>query len=164
MKNYTSTVDADTTIYRIEQQLIRFGARNISKDYSEGQVTGIFFTIIVPEMGVPLAVRLPASVESVEAVLQEQRGRSKRRLNAIQQKKVAERVKEQAKRTAWKLIQDWIEVQLSLVEMKQAEAAQVFMPYMWNQQTGKTFFNTVKESKYKGLTYKPNEETLDTAQ
>lgn len=148
MKNYTSTVDAETTIWRIEQLLIQFGARNISKDYHEGQVTGIFFTLSVPEIDTPLSIRLPASVDAVEKVFLAKR---KGYVTTSQKQKLSV----QAKRTAWKLIQDWVAVQLSLIEMRQAEAAQVFMPYMWNDRTKKTFFSIVKDSGYKGLTYQP---------
>lgn len=29
-------------------------------------------------------------------------------------------------------LKDWVEVQMSMIQMKQAETLQVFMPYLWN--------------------------------
>lgn len=146
MKNYTSTVDTSTTIWRIEQLLVNFRAKNISKDYDEqGAVCGIIFTIDVPGVG-PQLIRLPSAPEAVYKVLASKR---KGMLDA----KAKQRLLDQAQRTSWKLMQDWVEVQLSLIEMRQAEAAQVFMPYLWNGRT--TLFHILKEGGFKALTHKP---------
>lgn len=59
--------------------------------------------------------------------------------------------KEQASRTAWRLIQDWVEVQLSMVQMKQADFVQVFLPYVWDGKRNQTFYAALKECGYKGL-------------
>jgi hypothetical protein len=37
---------------------------------------------------------------------------------------------------------DWLGVQLSLIELRQVEAAQVFMPFAWNCR--QTYFETIK--------------------
>jgi hypothetical protein len=50
----------------------------------------------------------------------------------------------QSERTAWKLIQDWVEVQLSMISLKQADFVQVFLPYVWNGQ--RTYYQALKES------------------
>ena len=146
MKNYTSKVDVADTIWRIEQLLVSFRAKNISKDYDAGmEVCGIIFTIEVAGIG-PQFIRLPSAPDAVYRVLASQR---KGKLDA----KAKERLMDQAKRTSWKLMQDWVEVQLSLIEMRQAEAAQVFMPYLWNGT--KTFYQIARESGFRALTYKP---------
>ena len=151
MKNYTSTVDANTTIYRIEQILVRFGASNISKDYTAGEVTGISFSINAGA-DMPMLIRLPANVEAVAEYFFKS---SKKPVNKDKVPAWKERIAEQAKRTAWKLVQDWIEVQLSLVEMKQAEAAQVFLPYAWDGKV--TLFQMLKEKRFPALGYKPRD-------
>lgn len=148
MKNYTSTVDAEVTIQRIEAALVRFGACHISKDYTEGEVVGILFSLKVPEAPEPLHIRLPANVDLVAQVLKSSKKRPAGSKFDVWHKRLAE----QARRAAWRLMQDWIEVQLSLVEMKQAEAAQVFMPYFWDGK--RTMFEALKETKYAALTRK----------
>ena len=56
---------------------------------------------------------------------------------------------EQGRRTAWKTIRDWIEVQMSMIQLQQADFREVFMPYIWNGK--RTFFQAIKESNFKGL-------------
>jgi hypothetical protein len=59
------------------------------------------------------------------------------------------RLRAQAARTAWKLIQDWVELQMALIKMRQAEFLQVFLPYVWNGK--KTFYTALKEQNFKLL-------------
>jgi hypothetical protein len=126
MKNYTSTVPASRTISRIEEKLVQGGADNITKDYRDGEPVALCFSFTFEE-GKKVAIRLPVNVDAVEAVLREKSRKSTYGWE--------ERVSAQAKRTAWKLMQDWIEIQLSLIEMNQAEFLEIFMPYIYNGKT-----------------------------
>lgn len=56
---------------------------------------------------------------------------------------------EQAERTAWKLVQDWVEVQLSMIQMKQADFVQVFLPYVWDGR--ETLYQRIKSTGYRAL-------------
>lgn len=149
MKNYTSTVDAETSIFRIERLLVRFGARGISKECAGGEVTGVSFSIHVVDAEGDLNVKLPANIEAVATVLAvgKKRGRNQT------QEQFKKKILEQARRTAWKLVQEWIEIQLSLVQMRQAEAAQVFLPYIWNGR--ETLYQGIKDKKFLGIAHKP---------
>lgn len=140
MKNYTSEVPVEKTVARIEEALVRSGASNIMKEYVAGRVSGISFALSNPNGG-KVIIRLPANIEAVFEVLRKQ---VKRHNHQTQQ-----RLHEQSKRTAWKLMQDLVEVQLSLVEMRQAEALEVFMPYVWNGQ--RSFYAHVKEAGFTAL-------------
>lgn len=143
MKNYTSEVPAFRTVARIEECLVRAGATNIMKDYSNGQLDGLCFSIGIE--GKTFGIRVPANIAAVEKVLASEIKRPTReRLG---------RLKAQAERTAWKLMQDWVEVQLSLVEMRQAELLQVFLPYVWNGKT--TIYLAFKNGGYLLPEYKP---------
>ena len=62
-----------------------------------------------------------------------------------------ERVRKQAERTAWKIVSDWVQIQLSMIMLEQAEPLQVFLPYAWNPETEKTFYNQLKETGFKQL-------------
>lgn len=149
MKNYTSKVAAEETVTDIEELLIRAGARSIAKEYSGGGIAALNFVIMCPETNRPLGVRLPADVEAVFGVL-------KRNRNPKVRRRSDNALREQAKRTAWRLMFDWVAVQLSLIEMKQAEAMQVFLPYLWAG-TG-TFYQSLKESKFAALGYSGEKE------
>ena len=145
MKNYTSSVSAETTIGRIETILASYGATHTAKNYENGRVTSLTFSVRGPN-DAQIQIRLPVNVEAVFKVLFSEIGRPRRGTEA--------RLKDQALRTAWKLMQDWVEVQLALISMKQADLLQVFLPYVWNGT--ETFYHRIQMSNFKML--KPPEE------
>ena len=141
MKNYTSSVPIETTVSRIEKFLAKAGAIGVAKSYANGEVTSLCFTLHDLTTGRGMTIRLPAKVAAVEKVLMEQVRKP--------QRGTLKRVKEQAGRTAWKLMQDWVEVQISLIEMGQAEALQVFLPYVFDGR--RTLYEAYKEAGFKML-------------
>lgn len=140
LKNYTSEVPASITVARIEQRLAQIGAAHINKLFGpNGRVISLMFGM--PEGNRIISIKLPANVHACfEAMLAQ-----KSRKYAVDKA----RLMEQAERTAWKLMQDWIEVQASLIQMKQAEAMQVFLPYAWDGK--QTYFEAVKGGGFKAL-------------
>ncbi len=46
-------------------------------------------------------------------------------------------------------MQDWVGVQMSLIQMHQADTLQVFMPFIWDGK--RTFYQAVKDGGYKAL-------------
>lgn len=144
MKNYTSSVPVVDTVSRIEQILIRARALNIMKEYdANGHISAICFTLVVSkETGQRVGIKLPADVDAVYRVLLKSC-----KTPPTPNKRAS--IAQQAPRTAWKLMQDWLEVQLSLIEMQQAEMLQVFLPYVWDGK--QTLFSRFKESGFKGL-------------
>lgn len=141
MKNYTSQVSVEKTISLIERFLAKAGASNILKNYEGGEISSISFTLFDPMSRKTVFIRLPARVGAVEKILYR---KIKRPRN-----ETIKRIRDQAARTAWKLMLDWIEVQLSLIEMEQVEALQVFLPYIWDGQ--KTLYAAIKENNFKFL-------------
>lgn len=140
LKNYTSTVPVERTLARIEAALAKAGATAITKDYTAGQIRALCFRVRLPDAR-DLTIRLPANEDQVRRAMLE--GRTRLRAGTEL------RVTEQARRTAWKLMQDWVEVQLSLIAMQQAEFLEVFLPYAWDGK--RTFYQTVRESHFKML-------------
>jgi len=147
MKNYTSQVSVEKTISLIERFLAKAGASNILKNYDGGEISSISFTLFDPVSRKTVFIKLPARVGAVEKILYR---KIKRPRN-----ETIKRIREQAARTAWKLMLDWIEVQLSLIEMEQVEALQVFLPYIWDGQ--KTFYQALKENNFKALPMERND-------
>lgn len=146
MKNYTSKVPAERSISQIESLLVRAGARAISKDCESGEVVAI--TFLIDTKGLPVKIRLPANPAAVMAVLR----KKTRNLTS----KTLKHLEAQSKRTAWRLMLDWCQVQLSLIEMHQAELRQVFMPYITND-TGETLYQFLKAKQLPALGYRPAE-------
>lgn len=140
--NYSTQVESPKSIAGITGILSRFGARTITTDYDEnGFVSGLGFVIMVE--GLPLAIRLPANVEAVYKTLCNADGvpRSKR-------------TREQARRVAWRILKDWLEAQLALFQVGQAEIAQVLMPYAVDSE-GRTAYSVFKESHIRQLNPAP---------
>jgi hypothetical protein len=146
VKNYTSKVSPEQSVAEIETLLVRSGARGITKDYAQGEVVSITFLIETGEL--PVQIRLPANPSAVLAVLR----KKVRNLTAHKLKQL----EAQAKRTAWRLMLDWVQVQLSLIEMHQAEIRQVFMPYIVNAQ-GESLYQFLKAKQLPALGYSPAE-------
>lgn len=140
VKNYTSEVPAARSVQRIEDRLVRAGAKNILKLYESARLVGVAFLVAVNGNDMPF--RLPARIDRVDAVLRSQVKRphraSRGRMGTM------ERIAQQAERTAWALLADWIDVQMSLVELDQVELVEVFMPYIYDHQKKETFFERMK--------------------
>lgn len=142
IKNYTSTVPAVRSIQHIEDRLVRHGAQKILKTYdSEKRLEGFCFILMIQGREIPF--RLPARVANVEKVL---RGEVRRPKDGT-----LERIKKQSEMTAWKLVSDWIDIQLSLVELGQVELMEVMLPYVYCPADDTTFFEQIKNSGYKLL-------------
>jgi hypothetical protein len=149
MKNYTSSVPVERTISRIEYALANAGARNIIKDYANGELTALSFTLCLPGSAKMVPIRLPANAEAVEKVLLSEVKRPRT--------ETLERIRQQSLRTAWKLMQDWVEVQISLIELQGVEALQVFLPYIWDGR--RTYYAALKDGGFKMLPQgRPGEE------
>lgn len=157
LKNYTSNVPVSQTIYRIEQVLIRCGVSGIGKDYGPGgKVIAITFKLPSPSHGRDMTVRLPADEKkALEALWLDYANGDKLSADGSElewnSKKRKRRIDfaDQAERTAWKIIQDWVEVQMSMIQLKQAEHLEVFMPYIWDGET--TVYGRLKESGFRAL-------------
>ena len=139
IKNYTSKVPVSQTISRIEQILADFGAKAIGKNYEGGKVSSITFQLAMN--GKDFLVRLPADPEAVYRSL---RAEVKKPHNGT-----LERLQQQCDRTAWKIQQDWLEVELSLVRLNQKEPLQAFLAYVWDGK--RTYFHHLKERGFKAM-------------
>lgn len=141
IKNYTSSVPAERSISAIETLLVRAGATAVSKFYEGGVISGFIFQI--PHNGIPLTFKLPSNPDAVKRVMMSEISKP--------QKGTEQRVTEQAQKTAWALLRDWVHVQLSMIQMEQAEALQVFLPYSYNGTTNTTLYEQVKDGGFKML-------------
>jgi hypothetical protein len=144
IKNYTSTVAASRSVQHIEDRLVSHGAMNILKLYEEKSLIGIAF--ILNQNGKQLPFRLPARISNVEKQLRSEIKRP--RPGTLQH------IKEQAERTAWKLLADWVDIQISLVELQQVQFLEVFLPYVYDYSKQQTFFEKIEQGGFKQLTFR----------
>lgn len=121
--NYTTKVDIYTTLGQIQGQLVKHGAKKILQDYDEnGSISALSFMIETPNG--PRGVKLPANVDAVHQVLLKQKVKCDR---------------EQAERVAWRILKDWIEAQMAILESQMVQMEEIFLPYMLTG-TGQTVF------------------------
>lgn len=144
LKNYTSEVPAITSMGRIEKALVEAGASDISKKYADGVCSAVTFRI--PVNNIPMFFLLPARADACFKILWGS-------MNAQGQRQANKRKwQEQAERTAWKIIADWVDIQLSMIQLEQAELMQVFLPYAYDPASDQTFYEKLKTSNFKMLT------------
>lgn len=112
--NYTTKVDVYSTIGAIQGCLVKHGARKIMQDYDgEGRPQSLCFAINT-KFGVR-GIRLPANVDAVHKVLEKQKVKCDR---------------EQAERVAWRILKDWVEAQMAILESEMVQMDEIFLPYM----------------------------------
>lgn len=145
LKNYTSSVPVDMTISRIERMLVDGGATGIAKEYTGGIVTSLVFRISFAPDKPEATVKLSANVAACLNAFWKDHCRTR----SSRSKKTDADFKDQAARTAWKLQQDWVEVQLSLIRLQQQDAIQAFLPYVWDGQS--TVYERIKQGDFKAM-------------
>ena len=127
--NYTTKVNVYTTLGEIQGQLVAHGAKKIMQDYDDqGRIAALTFLINTPSG--PRGIRLPANVDAVHAVLTRQKVKCDR---------------EQAERVAWRIVKDWVEAQMAILESEMVQMDEIFLPYMVND-SGKTLFQVYRNN------------------
>jgi hypothetical protein len=144
IKNYTTTIDPLKTVGEMEIILAKHGVSRISKEYDGfGGVGALTFTIRLPGSESEVPFRLPINTEAVLKILQAESRKGKLRRSFVNE--------DQAKRIGWRILKDWVDAQLALVQIGMVSIQEVFMPYLYNYQTGKTLFQQVSGSGFQGF-------------
>lgn len=129
--NYTTKVDVYTTIGQIQRNLVDHGAKKILQEYDDqGQITALSF--MIDTLTGTRAIRLPADVEAVQNVLANQKVKADRK---------------QAERVAWRIVKDWVEAQMAILEAQMVTMDQIFLPYMLDSAGRKTLYEAFCEKK-----------------
>jgi hypothetical protein len=139
IKNYTSGVPVDRTVARIETLLAEFGAKAIGKNYDQGRLTSLTFQLEINQHDV--LIRLPANPQAVYDAMLKECKRPRRG--------TLEKLKDQSDRTAWRIQQEWLEIELTKIGLNQTEPLQAFLSYIWDGK--QTYFTALKERSFKGL-------------
>jgi hypothetical protein len=124
--NYTTKIDADKTAAEIARCLSMHGASAVLTEYDKerGTVTAISFKITFN--GQNIGFRLPCDWKPVFAILTKN---SKMKEYHSHYKRWRTDQEAQAVRTAWRIVKDWVEAQMALVETQMVTTAEVFLPY-----------------------------------
>lgn len=128
--NYTTRIPTNKTVGEIQKLLAKAGANAILSEYdNNGEVTAVSFKMSVRNN--EIGFRLPVEPDKVLLVLKTQRGVEPRYKTV-----------EHAKRVAWRIVKDWVEAQLAIIETQMVEAEQVFLPYAITS-NGETLYETI---------------------
>jgi len=146
--NYTTEVPATRSIAAILEILQNGGASAIVMQYdTEKRVTEIHFRMntVFGET----AFALPANIAQVSLAINAQ---IRAETDALRQRKIRVRRipsrlfndREQAERIAWRIVKDWIEVNIAIDAIGSAKLEQVLIPFAVDN-TGKTFYQRLVE-------------------
>jgi hypothetical protein len=128
--NYTTELPVSRTISEIQEILRRHGAKSISFLYDDtSEVNGLEFVVDVSGKAFPF--RLPANIKAVQRLMEE------RHLRGYRDEK-------QPARVAWRILKDWIEAQMAIIDSSMVSLEEVFLPYMLAK-GNMTFFELLQE-------------------
>lgn len=133
--NYTTSISTEKTAAEIQKKLAMAGAQAVLSEYDkDGVMCAMSFRIN------NIFFRLPINIDGVYSALCKDRNASKKF-----------KTYEQASRVAWRIIKDWIEAQVAIIQAGQADLVQVFLPYAQDK-SGKTVYEAIKEGGFKQIT------------
>lgn len=119
--NYTSKVPAHESIAEISRLLAKAGARQIMHDYDDaGHIVALSFSLELE--GQRISFRLPTDWQPVQVLLEQQ-------LRNNPNARPWMRTEDHARTVAWRIVKDWVEAQLAIIETRMVTTAQVFLPY-----------------------------------
>ncbi len=144
IKNYSTKVVAINTIAEIETLLVKHGAKGIMKQYDNGIVIAVMFSINTKHG--EIGFKLPCEFKKLQKKLNELRNQQKITISWAKVRDFTH-----AQNVGWRIIKDWIEVQLAFVQIGLVEFDQVFLPYAYNQVSKKTFYESLKDDGFKYL-------------
>lgn len=143
--NYTTTVNPHRSVAEIQGILGARGCRSVSIEYDErGEPSAVCFGLVVGDFVIPF--RLPRNSDGVFAALKKAKNTGS--AGKLSWKDIT---KERAEWISWRILKDWVEAQIALVEAGQAQVAEVFLPYAVND-SGETVFQRFLASNTKQLT------------
>lgn len=119
--NYTTGIDPSKTVGEIQACLARHGARGVMTGYGADGVPDSVSFVVPTEFG-DRSFQLPARVGAVLATLEKQHRRGK------VPRRCATRA--QAARVAWRILKDWVEAQMAVVESGMVTVDEVMFAYM----------------------------------
>lgn len=124
LKCYTTTVPADQSVGEIQKMLSKRGATGILLEYEQqgtGRIERVAFRMRMGEQDI--SFRLPLRWRDVKRAIMadasiENRYRAK-----------AARDDDYAYRVAWRILREWVDAQMAMVDLGMVQVAEVFLPY-----------------------------------
>lgn len=132
---YTTKVAANKTVAEIEDILVKHNAQSIVKNYQNGKIISLSFLVNTGYRQIP--IKLPAKIEDCYKVLKNERKKN----SAVKD------TMEQAERVAWRILKNWIDAQMALLDIEMVKFEEVFMPYIVDV-NGRTLYEKLEEQQF----------------
>lgn len=129
--NYTTKIDSYKTLTEIQKILSSHGANKIVTD-NDAAGNPIALTFCIQFNNAPIAFCLPCNFSGVLKAMRKSGKVPKSLCN-----------EDQALRVGWRIIKDWIEAQMAIIEADLASMTEVFLPYAVTKE-GKTLFQFIQ--------------------
>lgn len=123
--NYTTSVPIEKSIGEIQRMLASRGVQGVLTEYDGPHVAAVSFRMLVS--GEMISFRLPCSWRAVQEVFKHKNS-NRIRINGRLPDRIND-TQERATAVAWRIIKDWTEAQLALVELNQTTIPQVFLSH-----------------------------------
>ena len=136
--NYTTQIKAEKTLMEIQQILVKNGATKIVTDYEGMNPKAVTFCLVLN--GNLVGYSLPVNYKGVLSAM--------KRDSKVPRKMVTE---EQAIRVSWRIIKDWVEAQIAIVQAELASMPEVFLPYAITP-SGNTLYKEIEQGRLNYLT------------
>ena len=141
-----TTVKVERSVAQIVAEISGRGATQIRQDFdADGALTALYFLLTYPG-GRQFPVALPCRLEAMTKRLYADLGPRQKEAWADDG-----RLKEQARRIAWRQLAAWVKAQMALVDLEMVTAAEIFLPFVSDGAGGETFFETMSRVGFKAL-------------
>jgi hypothetical protein len=119
--NYTSKTPTHQSIAEISRILSKAGARQVMHDYDDaGNIVALSFSLELE--GQRIAFRLSSDWHPVHELLMQARRKNTKIGRFIE-------TEDHARDVSSRIIKDWVEAQMAIIETRMVTTAQVFLPY-----------------------------------
>lgn len=129
LKNYTTKVPANRSVQEIQEMLQKGGATGILLEYEKGtgRIESLAFKMDFG--GKPVGFRMPLKWRQAQKVLAREGNRQARD-------------DDYCYRVAWRIIRNWLEQQMALIEIEMVDLQEIFLPYAV-QKDGNTLYQNI---------------------
>ena len=152
IKNFSTTISVEKTIAEIEKMLSKYGATKIMKEYdADGNPSKLIFAIMTEHGEMP--VKLPINTDKVLDVFKVQvsTGKLPRKFWGD------EWAVKQAHRVGWRIIKDWLDAQLTILQIEMVKVQELFLPYAYDAKSDQTLFQKMEEKNFAGYIEEPKQ-------
>lgn len=107
------------------------------KNYEGESIVGLSFLIDTGAQQIP--VRLPVKVDECLKVLKKEKKENPR--------KQIKDTREQAERVAWRILKDWVEAQMALLDIEMVQFEEIFLSYI-ETDNGQTVYQRLEKKQF----------------